>query len=167
MNTHFDVIIVGAGAAGLLCAREAGRRGRRVLVVEKADRAGRKIRISGGGKSNFTNLDVSPENYLSRNPHFCKSALARYTQWDFMALLSEHGLTWEEREHGQLFCEQGAVAIVDMLLDECARAGVELIYDCEILALEKPDRFILQTSRGDLRITLYYVAKQVEKAVMK
>ena len=149
MNRHFDVIIVGAGAAGLMCAMEAGRRGRRVLVVEKAGRAGNKIRISGGGKSNFTNLDVSPENYLSQNPHFCKSALARYTQWDFMALMSEHGLTWEEREHGQLFCEQGALAIVDMLLDECARSGVELCYDCEILALDGQAGFTLQTSRGD------------------
>ena len=90
MKSHFDVIIVGAGAAGLMCAREAGR-------------AGNKIRISGGGKSNFTNLDTSPANYLPQNPHFCKSALARYTQWDFMALMSEHGLTWEEREHCQLF----------------------------------------------------------------
>ena len=149
MKSHFDVIIVGAGAAGLMCAMEAGKRGRRVLVVEKAGRAGNKIRISGGGKSNFTNLDVSPENYLSQNPHFCKSALARYTQWDFMALMSEHGLTWEEREHGQLFCEQGALAIVDMLLDECARSGVELCYDCEILALDGQAGFTLQTSRGD------------------
>ncbi|HEC07599.1 MAG TPA: NAD(P)/FAD-dependent oxidoreductase [Thiolapillus brandeum] len=149
VNRHFDVIIVGAGAAGLMCAMEAGKRGRRVLVVEKAGRAGNKIRISGGGKSNFTNLDVSPENYLSQNPHFCKSALARYTQWDFMALMSEHGLTWEEREHGQLFCEQGAQAIVDMLLDECARAGVGLCYDCEILALDRQAGFTLQTSRGD------------------
>ena len=149
MNRHFDVIIVGAGAAGLMCAMEAGKRGRRVLVVEKAGRAGNKIRISGGGKSNFTNLDVNPANYLSQNPHFCKSALARYTQWDFMALMSEHGLTWEEREHGQLFCEQGALAIVDMLLDECARSGVELCYDCEILALDGQAGFTLQTSRGD------------------
>ena len=132
-----------------MCAREAGKRGRRVLMVEKAGRAGNKIRISGGGKSNFTNLDVNPANYLSQNPHFCKSALARYTQWDFMALMSEHGLTWEEREHGQLFCEQGALAIVDMLLDECARSGVELCYDCEILALDGQAGFTLQTSRGD------------------
>ncbi|WP_456379627.1 NAD(P)/FAD-dependent oxidoreductase [Thiolapillus sp.] len=145
---HFDVIIIGAGAAGLMCAMEAGRRGRRVLVLEKADRAGCKIRISGGGKSNFTNLDISADNYLSRNPHFCKSALARYTQWDFMDLMSRHGLTWEERAHGQLFCAQGAVAIVDMLLQECAGAGVSLRYDCEIARLEKRGRFELQTTRG-------------------
>ncbi len=148
MNKHFDVIIVGAGAAGLLCAMEAGKRGRRVLVLEKAGKAGRKIRISGGGKSNFTNLDVSADNYLSRNPHFCKSALARYTQWDFMDLMSRHGLTWEEREHGQLFCEQGAGAIVDMLLQECARAGAQLRYDCEITHLEKQQHYELQTTQG-------------------
>jgi predicted Rossmann fold flavoprotein len=145
---HFDVIIIGAGAAGLMCAIEAGKRGRRVLVLEKAGRAGRKIRISGGGKSNFTNLDISPENYLSRNPHFCKSALARYSQWDFMDLMSRHGLTWEEREHSQLFCEQGALAIVDMLLEECVQAGVELRYDCGISCLEKREHFDLQTTQG-------------------
>jgi len=95
--TDFDLIIIGAGAAGFMCAMEAGKRGRRGLLLEKADKAGCRIRISGGGKSNFTSLDVHSENYLSRNPHFCKSALARYTQWDFMALISAHELTWEER----------------------------------------------------------------------
>jgi len=148
VNKHFDVVIVGAGAAGLMCAMEAGRRSRRVLVLEKADRAGRKIRISGGGKSNFTNLYVSADNYLSHNPHFCKSALARYTPWDFMGLMSRHGLTWEEREHGQLFCEQGATAIVDMLLQECTQAGVELSYDSEISYLKKQEYFELQTMQG-------------------
>lgn len=127
---------------------EAGKRGRRVLVLEKAGRAGRKIRISGGGKSNFTNLDVSADNYLSQNPHFCKSALARYTPWDFMALMSQHDLSWKERAHGQLFCEQGARAIVDMLLDECAAVGVELRCDCQITHLEKQVGFALQTSQG-------------------
>jgi len=148
VNKHFDVIIVGAGAAGLMCAMEAGRRGRRVLVLEKAGRAGNKIRISGGGKSNFTNLDVSADNYLSRNPHFCKSALARYTQWDFMDLMRRHGLTWEEREHGRLFCEQGAGAIVDMLLEECTAAGVRFRYDCEIEDIRWKQGFSLYTSQG-------------------
>jgi predicted Rossmann fold flavoprotein len=145
---HADVIIIGAGAAGLICALEAGKRGRRVLVLDKAKKAGCKIRISGGGKSNFTNLDISPDNYLSQNPHFCKSALARYTQWDFMALMSAHGLSWEERAHGQLFCEQGAVAIVDMLLEECAAAGVKFHYECEIITVKKEKSFKLKTSQG-------------------
>ena len=148
MNKHFDVIIVGAGAAGLLCAMEAGRRGRRVLVLEKAGRAGNKIRISGGGKSNFTNLYVSPDNYLSANPHFCKSALARYTPWDFMDLLSRHGLSWEERDHGQLFCEQGATAIVDLLLAECSAAKVDFAYDCEVQEISHRSQYQVNTSRG-------------------
>ena len=147
MKTAYDVIVIGAGAAGLMCALEAGKRGRRVLVLEKASKAGSKIRISGGGKSNFTNLDISAGNYLSKNPHFCKSALARYTQWDFMALMSAHGLSWEEREHGQLFCEQGAKAIVEMLLEECAAVDVSFCYDCDITHIGKAQRFELQTSQ--------------------
>ncbi len=127
-NSSYDVVIIGAGAAGLMCAIEAGRRGRRVLLLDKAPKAGSKIRISGGGKSNFTNLYVTAENYLSNNPHFCKSALARYTQWDFISLMSAAGLSWEERLHGQLFCEQGAQAIIDMLLNHCKAAGVKLLF---------------------------------------
>ncbi|MDQ7075714.1 MAG: NAD(P)/FAD-dependent oxidoreductase [Gammaproteobacteria bacterium] len=147
-NNRFDVVIIGAGAAGLMCAIEAGKRGRRVLVLDKAKKAGRKILISGGGKSNFTNLDVTPENYLSDNPHFCKSALARYSQWDFMALMEEYQLSWEEREHGQLFCEQGAGAIVDLLLNECAEVGVTLICHAEIEAIQKPQQFEVRSSVG-------------------
>ncbi|MDQ7015979.1 MAG: NAD(P)/FAD-dependent oxidoreductase [Gammaproteobacteria bacterium] len=147
-NNRFDVVIVGAGAAGLMCAIEAGKRGRRVLVLDKAKKAGRKILISGGGKSNFTNLDVTPENYLSDNPHFCKSALARYSQWDFMALMSAYQLSWEEREHGQLFCEQGAGAIVDLLLNECAEVGVKLICHAEIESLQKSQQFEIESSVG-------------------
>ncbi len=145
----FDVIIIGAGAAGLMCAIEAGKRGRRVLVIEKADTAGRKIRISGGGKSNFTNLSVSADNYLSENPHFCKSALARYTQWDFMELMGQHGLTWEERDHGQLFCEQGARAIIDLLLHECSALHITFIYGCQVSGLDKDRQYTVHTDRND------------------
>lgn len=145
---HYDVLIIGAGAAGMMCAIEAGKRGRRVLLVDKAKKAGRKILISGGGKSNFTNLYVTPENYLSENPHFCKSALARYTQWDFMALMSKHGLTWEERKHGQLFCEERATAIVDMLLDECRQMHAEVRVHCEVADIRREQGFVVETNQG-------------------
>ncbi|PID46517.1 MAG: aminoacetone oxidase family FAD-binding enzyme [Proteobacteria bacterium] len=134
---HFDVIIIGAGAAGLMCAMQAGQRGRSVLVLEKSNKAGRKILISGGGRCNFTNLYAGPDNYLSHNPHFCKSALARYTQWDFIALLEKHGLSWTEKTLGQLFCDQKSGAIVNMLLTECRNAGVELRLNCEVTAITK------------------------------
>ncbi|BAO42987.1 BaiN/RdsA family NAD(P)/FAD-dependent oxidoreductase [Thiolapillus brandeum] len=158
MNRHFDVIIIGAGAAGLMCAMEAGQRGRRVLILEKSGRAGNKIRISGGGKSNFTNLNMGAEYFLSRNPHFCKSPLARYTQWDFMDLLSRHGLTWEEREHGQLFCNQGATAIVDLLLEQCRNAGVAFQYECEVGEISRGEHFQLRTSQGKFSSTSLVVA---------
>lgn len=103
-----DVLIIGAGAAGLMCAIEAGRRGRRVAVIEHARKPGNKIRMSGGGRCNFTNLGVTPENFLCRNPHFVKSALSRYTQWDFIALVDRHRIAWHERDHGQLFCDHSS-----------------------------------------------------------
>ncbi len=131
-SRHYDVIVLGAGAAGLFCAFTAARRGRRVLVLERANKVGKKILMSGGGRCNFTNLYVEPENFLSDNPHFCKSALRRYTQWDFIALVQEHGIDYEERKHGQLFCLGSAKEIVAMLLDECARAGVEILNRCEV-----------------------------------
>ena len=106
----YDVIIIGAGAAGLMCGIEAGKRGRKVLILDKADKIGKKILISGGGRCNFTNLYTEPDNFLSNNPHFCKSALSRYTQWDFIALMESHGLSWEEKSLGQLFCDQKAKA---------------------------------------------------------
>ncbi|MDT0619725.1 NAD(P)/FAD-dependent oxidoreductase [Salinisphaera sp. P385] len=124
--TDPDVIVLGGGAAGLMCAIEAGRRGRRVLVLEGSNRAGKKILMSGGGRCNFTNLDVTPENFLSANPHFCKSALARYTQWDFIALVERHGIAWHEKELGQLFCDESSKQIVAMLLAECEAAGVRI-----------------------------------------
>ena len=119
----FDVIVLGGGAAGLMCAIEAGKRGRRVAVLEHAERIGKKILISGGGRCNFTNLHCRPENFLSANPHFCKSALARYTPADFIALVEKHGIPYHEKKLGQLFCDGSAREIVAMLEQECARGG--------------------------------------------
>ncbi len=147
MTNKVDVIIVGAGAAGLMCAAEAGKRGRTVLVVDHAKKPGRKILISGGGKCNFTNYDVSATNYLCDNPHFVKSALSQYTNWDFISLVSKYGIEFEEREHGQLFCVESAKQIVDMLLEECNQAGVRFQYRTEIHAIEKTDAgFSLSTN---------------------
>src|SRR3981189_1366380 len=114
----FDVIVLGGGAAGLMCAREAGRRGRQVLVLEHAERIGKKILISGGGRCNFTNLDCGPANFLSQNPHFAKSALARYSPRDFIAMVDRHGIPYHEKTLGQLFCDRSARDIVNMLSDE-------------------------------------------------
>lgn len=145
----YDVIIVGAGAAGLMCAIQAGQRGRSVLVLEKASKAGKKILISGGGRCNFTNLYTEPDAYLSHNTHFCKSALSRYTQWDFIALLEKHGLSWTEKTLGQLFCDQKAGAIVQLLLDECREANVKIQLNCDISSIEKTELFSVKSSLGD------------------
>lgn len=126
MKQHFDVIIIGAGAAGLHCAWQAAARGLKVVVLDHAKQAGKKILISGGGRCNFTNMYASPENYLSQNPHFCKSALSRYTQWDFIALVEKHGIAYHEKTLGQLFCDDSAKAIVRMLLDECEQYGAKV-----------------------------------------
>ena len=123
---RYDVAVIGGGAAGLMCAIEAGKRGRRVLVIERSDRVGKKILISGGGRCNFTNLNVTPENFLSANPHYCKSALARYTPSDFIALVERHGIAYHEKELGQLFCNHSARQIVKLLTDECSQAGVRI-----------------------------------------
>lgn len=131
----FDVVILGAGASGLMCALTAGQRGRRVLVLEKANKPGKKILMSGGGKCNFTNLNVEPDNFISNNPHFCKAALKRYTQWDFIDLVHRHGIPYEERSHGQLFCLGSAKDILAMLLEECSRAGVVLKTHCDVRAV--------------------------------
>lgn len=122
---HYDVVIIGAGASGLMCAISALENGRRVLILERAEKAGKKILISGGGRCNFTNLYTSPDNYLSQNPHFCKSALSRYTPWDFLALMEKHRLTWEEKQQGQLFCVQKSAGVLAMLLDECRQADLQ------------------------------------------
>lgn len=126
MENRFDAIILGAGATGLMCAARAGQRGRRVLVLEKAETPGKKILISGGGRCNFTNIGAGPANYLSANPHFAKSALARYTPRDFLALVESHGIAWHEKTLGQLFCDGSAQQILDMLLAECTKGGVTL-----------------------------------------
>jgi predicted Rossmann fold flavoprotein len=124
--TGYDAIILGGGGAGLMCAAVAGQRGRRVLLLDHADRVGKKILISGGGRCNFTNLHVAPDSYISANPHFAKSALGRYTAQDFLALVERYGIAWHEKTLGQLFCDGSARQIVDMLLDECAQGGVEI-----------------------------------------
>ena len=134
--TNYDVIILGGGAAGLMCAATAAARGCRVLVLEKANKVGKKILMSGGGRCNFTNYSIEPENYISHNPHFCKSALSRYTQWDFIALVERCGIAYEERKHGQLFCQDSAKDILNMLLGECEQAGVEIKTRCEITAIK-------------------------------
>ena len=134
---HYDVIILGAGAAGLMCAITAANRGKRALVLEKANRPGKKILMSGGGRCNFTNLFVEPENYLSNNPHFCKSALSRYTQWDFISLIEAHKIPYAERKHGQLFCRDSAKDILNMLLDLCTQAGVEIRCNTQVTAISR------------------------------
>ena len=133
---NYDVIIIGAGAAGMMCAIEAGKRGRSVLILEKADKVGKKILISGGGRCNFTNMFTEPDNFLSNNEHFCKSALSRYTQWDFIGLVESHDLTWTEKTLGQLFCDQKSKAIVQMLVDECKQAGVDIELNAEIITIK-------------------------------
>lgn len=134
-----DVVVIGAGAAGLMCAAEAGKRGRSVLVVDHAKKPGRKILISGGGRCNFTNYDVTAHNFVCKNPHFVKSALSQYTNWDFISLISKYGIEFEERDHGQLFCVDSAKEIVDMLLKECELAGVNYRYRCDVHDIEKKE----------------------------
>jgi hypothetical protein len=135
----FDAVIVGGGAAGLMCAIVAGQRGRHVLVIEHANRVGKKILMSGGGRCNFTNTGTTPANFLSANPHFCKSALARYTPADFIALVEKHGIAYHEKELGQLFCDDSSKQIVRMLLDECAAAGVRVETGCEVTRVRHED----------------------------
>lgn len=160
--THFDVIIIGGGASGLMCAMTAGQRGRRVLVVDSSNKIGKKILMSGGGRCNFTNLFVEPENFLSANPQFCISALNRYTQWDFIALVEKHRIPWHERKHGQLFCNDSAKDILAMLVAECERAGVTIRTHCEITEItaheDETARFRLVTAKGELSAQSLVVA---------
>jgi predicted Rossmann fold flavoprotein len=145
-----DVVIIGASAAGLMCAIEAGKRGRKVLVLDHANKAGKKILMSGGGRCNFTNMDVNADNFISNNPHFCKSALCRYTQWDFIAMVCDYNIPYHERSHGQLFCDDSSKDILNMLLSECAHAGVEIRLNCTIENIHKPnDTYSINTSLGD------------------
>lgn len=148
---RYDVIIIGAGASGLMCAIAAGQRQRRVLIVDHAEQAGRKILLSGGGRCNFSNMSVTAENYLSNNPHFCKSALSRFTPWDFIELLNRYNIPFHEREHGQLFCDNSAKDILDMLLNECRLAGVEIRLATKIDAVEQSSTgsYRLQSKQGD------------------
>lgn len=136
---RFDAIIIGAGAAGMLCSALAGQAGRRVLLIDNGKKPGRKILMSGGGRCNFTNLYVGPGAYLSQNPHFCKSALARFTQWDFIDLVNKHGIAWHEKTLGQLFCDDSAQQIVDMLVDECEKGNVAFRLRSEVLSVAKDD----------------------------
>ncbi|EOL9013022.1 NAD(P)/FAD-dependent oxidoreductase [Cronobacter malonaticus] len=145
---QFDAIIVGAGAAGLFCAALAGQAGRRVLVLDNGKKPGRKILMSGGGRCNFTNLYVEPAAYLSANPHFCKSALARYTQWDFIDLVGKHGIAWHEKTLGQLFCDDSAEQIVTMLMAECEKGDVTVRLRSEVLAIARDDSGYTLTLNG-------------------
>jgi len=137
---QFDAVIVGAGAAGLFCAAQAGQAGLRVLLIDNGKKPGRKILMSGGGRCNFTNLYVEPAAYLSANPHFCKSALARYTQWDFIDLVGKHGIAWHEKTLGQLFCDDSAQQIVDMLVAECEKGNVTMRLRSEVLSIERDEQ---------------------------
>ncbi|MBA3634519.1 MAG: NAD(P)/FAD-dependent oxidoreductase [Acidobacteria bacterium] len=144
----FDVIVIGAGAAGLFCAIEAGKRGRKVLVLEHNAQVGRKIIISGGGRCNFTNIHTKPENFISQNPHFCKSALARYTPQNFVELVKRHHIEFYEKKLGQLFCRESSNQIVEMLLDECRKARVEIRSNCLVKNVSKNDLFEVETNQG-------------------
>ena len=154
-----DVVIIGAGAAGLMCALTAAARGRDVLLVDHANKAGKKILMSGGGRCNFTNLWTDPENFSSQNPHFCKSALARYTPWDFIAMVADHGVAYHEKKLGQLFCDGKSREIRDMLLDECEQAGVDLRLDTSVQEIEKTEAgYALSTTMGPVAAPSMVVA---------
>lgn len=144
----YDAIVLGGGAAGLMCALSAGQRGRRVLVLERANRIGKKILMSGGGRCNFTNLNTTPDNFISANTHFCKSALARYTPWQFVNMVDEYGIGWHEKGPGQLFCDRSSKDIVAMLAAECSQARVEIRTRCAIESVERANTFRVVTSLG-------------------
>jgi predicted Rossmann fold flavoprotein len=154
----YDVVIIGAGAAGLICAMRAGQRGRRVLLLDHAEKVGKKILISGGGRCNFTNLHSRPEGFLSANPDFCRSALTRYTQHDFIALVDKHRIAWHEKTLGQLFCDGSARQIVAMLLGECAAVGVDVRVAHRLTSIEKSDRFVVRSDRGDFEAAAVVLA---------
>ena len=158
-NSHSaDTVIIGAGAAGLLCAITAGRRGKRVVVLDHANKIGKKILMSGGGRCNFTHLNSTPANFLCANPHFPKSALARYTPWDFTSMVIEHGIAYHEKTPGQLFCDNSSKDILNMLVAECDKAGVTIRSHCEINSVEYRAGFHLQTSGGAYRSETLVVA---------
>ena len=155
-----DVIIIGAGAAGLMCAIEAGKRGRRVIVLEQANKPGKKILMSGGGRCNFTNYHIQPDKYISHNPHFCKSALSRYTQWDFIELVKRHRISFNEKTLGQLFCDEKSQAILNMLLLECEAYGVEIKLNTNIKLISKQtdQSFLISRDEGKLKAQSLVIA---------
>ena len=155
-KNHYDVIVLGAGASGLFCAFTAAQRGRKVLVLEKSNKVGKKILMSGGGRCNFTNYFVEADNYICANPHFCKAALTRYNQWDFIAMVERYGIEYEERDHGQLFCKNSAKDILAMLLTECEQAGVEIQTRCEVDAIVA----LREKSQVNYQLTYQYNGKQ-------
>ncbi|MGA9967168.1 MAG: NAD(P)/FAD-dependent oxidoreductase [Terriglobales bacterium] len=158
MRQQFDVLILGGGAAGFLCALEAGKRGRRVAVIERAERAGKKILISGGGRCNFTNIHCRPENFISANPHFAKSALARYTPSDFIALVEKHRIPYHEKTLGQLFCDRSARDITDMLESECRDARVRLFVKTSIQEVLRTTEFVVRTGETEFRAPVLVVS---------
>ncbi len=158
-----DVVIIGSGAAGLMCALQAGLRGRSVVLLDHAKKLAEKIRISGGGRCNFTNIHTKPENFISENPHFCRSALSRFTPNDFIALLDAHGIGFHEKTLGQLFCDEGSEAIIALLRNECESAGVKRFMSCEVESIKpldtgKKSRFLLATSRGEFESASLVIA---------
>lgn len=160
MIEKLDVLIIGAGAAGLMCAIEAGKRLRKAVVLDHANKAGKKILMSGGGRCNFTNYHAHPDNFISHNPHFCKSALSRYTQWDFIELVKKYHIPFHEKTLGQLFCDHKSKDIVDMLLAECARVNAKVQLDTNILSIKKinDNSFNVKTNRGDFHCESLVIA---------
>lgn len=158
LATTYDVIVIGAGAAGMMCALTAGQRGRRVALLEHNDRVGKKIAISGGGRCNFTNVNAGAGNYLSEHPDFCRSALARYTPWDFIGLVERHGIRYHEKKLGQQFCDVSSRLIIEMLVDECRSAGVEIHCGCRVTGVRKADRFLVNTTTGALEADSLVIA---------
>jgi predicted Rossmann fold flavoprotein len=149
MSQTFDVIVIGAGAAGMFCAARAGQRGKRVVLIDHAEKLGEKIRISGGGRCNFTNINTSPANFISQNPHFCRSALARYTPQDFIALVKKHRIGFHEKTLGQLFCDDSSQQIIDILIEECRDGNVTFVYPATVVSVTRNNTFHVVTSKGE------------------
>lgn len=157
--TKVDVLIIGAGAAGMMCAIEAGKRGRSTLVIDHSKKLAEKIRISGGGRSNFTNMDIDPKCYISNNPHFCKSALKRYSNWDFIALVNDYNIAYHERDHGQLFCDDTAQQLIDMLQGQCRKANAHIQLNTKVEGVSKTENgFLVMTSEDEIEATSLVIA---------
>lgn len=156
--SEFDVVVIGAGASGLMCAMTAGLRGKKVLVIDSSNKIGKKILMSGGGRCNFTNYSIEPDNYLCRNPHFVKSALSQYTQWDFISLVEKYNIAYHERDHGQLFCNGSAKEILALLKNECDNAHVKIKSRCQCESIIYKDKYFLKTNLGDFSCRSLVVA---------